>query len=295
VTDDAAWPPPAQPPGSYQPPPSSFPPPQGPPTDPSSLHAQEDFPYGWRARLKKAFAPLIAAGAFLAKFGIILLKLKSVVFLGSAAVSIAAYAQLWGWKYAVGFVALIFIHEMGHVVALRLRGIHSAVTFLPFLGAFTAWEPRARSPYQEAETALAGPLAGAVAALAVGYYGHHTDSGLWLSLAFTGLVLTLFNLAPVRPLDGGRVVYLLNPWIWVVGIVGLLGYDVLRPGLLATVILALAGFGLYHQIRDRDGQFAAVAAHVEAWQRRRISVAFVVLVAATLIGMQWTYVERHLS
>jgi Zn-dependent protease len=281
VTDDAAWPPPVQPPAGHEP-------------EWAAAQAQQDFPYGIKARLKKFFAPLAAVGAFLAKFGVILIKIKSVVFLGSAAVSIAAYAQLWGWKYAAGFVGLIFIHEMGHVVALRLRGIRSAVTFLPFLGAFTAWEPRARTPYQDAETALAGPFAGGVAALAVGYWGHHTNSGLWLSLAFTGLILTLFNLAPVRPLDGGRVIYLLNPWIWVVGIIGLVGYDAVRPGVLATVILLLAGFGLYHQIRDRDGRFAAVATQVEAWQRRRISLAFLVLVGATLIGMQWTYVQRHL-
>lgn len=278
MTDDASWPPPTQPPGSYQP-----------------VQAQEEFPYGLKARLKKAFAPLIAVAAFLAKFGVVLVKLKSVVFLGSAAVSVAAYAQLWGWKYAVGFVALIFIHEIGHVIALRLRGIRSAVTFLPFLGAFTSWEPRVRSAYEEAETALAGPLAGAVAALAIGYWGHHTDSGLWLSLAFTGLVITLFNLAPVRPLDGGRVVHLLNPWIWIVGMVGLLGYDLLEPGLVATVILVLAGFGLYHQLRDRDGRFAAIAAHVEPWQRRRISLAFLALAVVTLLGMHWTYVQRHLA
>jgi Zn-dependent protease len=258
--------------------------------------AQPRDPESLKDRLRRFFAPLIAVGAFLAKFGVVIIKLKSVVFLGSAAVSIAAYAQLWGWKYAAGFVALLLIHELGHVVALRARGVRaSAVAFLPFLGAFTSWEAQPRTPYEDAETALAGPVAGGVAALALGYWAHQADSGLMMSLAFTGLALTLFNLAPVRPLDGGRVVYLLNPWIWVLGILGLLGYELYRPGALALLLLVLAGIGLYVRVRDKQGRFARVAAMVTPIDRARISVAFLVLVAATLIGMHYTYVERHFS
>jgi len=258
--------------------------------------AQPVDPEGFKARLKRALAPLAAVGAFLAKFGVVLLKLKSVVFLGSAAVSVAAYAQLWGWKYAVGFVILLFVHELGHVVALRARGIKtSALVFLPLLGAFTAWEQQPRTLYEDAETALAGPVAGATAALAVGYWGHHTGSGLLMSLAFTGLLLNLFNLAPVRPLDGGKVVYLLNPWIWVVGIIGLLGYELYRPGAIALILLLVTAYGLYHQMRDKDGHFARASAVVEPQQRAKISLAFLILVAVTLIGMHATYVQRHLA
>src|SRR6202789_4025557 len=76
-----------------------------------------------RSRVKRLLAPLAGVGAFLAKFGLVLLKLKSLVLVGSMAVSVAAYASIWGWKFALGFVLLIFVHEMGHVVVLRARGI----------------------------------------------------------------------------------------------------------------------------------------------------------------------------
>jgi Zn-dependent protease len=271
----------------------------GPPAVPphwEPIQAQEDFPYGLKARIKKALAPLIAVGAFLAKFGVVLLKLKSVVFLGSAAVSVVAYAQLWGWRFALGFVLLILVHELGHVIALRVRGIKaSALVFLPLLGAFTAWQPQPRSEYEEAETALAGPVVGAIGALTLGYVAHRNGSLLLMSLAFTGLLINLFNLAPVRPLDGGRITTVLHPWIWIVAIVGLLGYELYRPGVLALVLLVLAGYQLYHQMRDPDGSFREAAASVTTKERTRISTTYLAVTAATLLGMHWTYVERHLS
>jgi Zn-dependent protease len=275
VTDDA-WPPPHEP--------------------WSQAPAEPDRDNHLKARLKRFFAPLAGIGAFLAKFGVILLKLKSVVFLGSAAVSVLAYAQLWGWQFAVGFVVLLLLHELGHVIALRIRGIRaSALVFIPMLGAFTAWQPQPRTPYEDAETALAGPVTGTIGALVVGYLAHRDGSGLLMSLAFTGLVLNLFNLAPVRPLDGGKVVDLLYPWIWAIGILGLLAYELYRPGAIALILLLLAGYQLYHQVRDRDGHFARAAATVQPEQRARISTAYLVLLAVMLIGLHATYVQRHLS
>jgi Zn-dependent protease len=262
----------------------------------SPVPAQPENPHGIKARLKRFFAPLAGIGAFLAKFGLILLKLKSVVFLGSAAVSIFAYAQLWGWKYAVGFVVLLLLHELGHVVALRLRGIHTgALVFVPLLGAFTSWSAVPRSAYEDAETALAGPVAGTVGALAVGYVAHQDGSGLLMSLAFTGLLLNLFNLAPVRPLDGGKITGLLYPWIWVVGIAGLLGYELYRPGAIALILLLLACYQLYHQTKDRDGTYARTAASVEPSQRTSISMAYIVLLGVILIGLHATYAQRHFA
>jgi Zn-dependent protease len=266
------------------------------PWDPDQAPTRPDHEAGIKARVKRFFAPLAGIGAFLAKFGVVLVKLKSVVFLGSAAVSVLAYAQLWGWRFGLGFVILLLLHELGHVIALRLRGIRtSALVFVPLLGALTAWKPQSRTPYEDAETALAGPVTGAVGALLVGYWGHHDGSGLLMSLAFTGLVLNLFNLAPVRPLDGGKVVDLLYPWIWGVGIIGLLGYELYRPGAIALILLLLAGYQLYHQVRDRDGHFARAAAAVQPWQRTRISTAYLVLLAVILIGLHATYVQRHLA
>jgi Zn-dependent protease len=270
---------------------------QLPPQPEPAVPAPDLHPYPTlRERLKKFFAPLAAIGAFLAKFGAVLIKLKSVVFLGSAAVSVLAYAQLWGWKYAVGIVVLLLVHELGHVVALRVRGIrNSALVFVPLLGAFTSWRPTERSAYQEAETALAGPVLGSAGALLIGYIGHVQGSGLLEALAFTGLVINLFNLAPVPMLDGGRLIYLLHPAIWILAIAGLAGWELYRPGVIPLLLVIFAGYLFYEQVRDRDGTYAATTRGVTKPERNRISVVYLITVAVILIGLHATYNVRHLS
>jgi Zn-dependent protease len=249
------------------------------PAEPPEPHASQ--PQGAWARLKQALAPLAGLAA-------LFVKLKSVLFLGSMAVSIAAYAQLWGWRYAAGFVALILIHELGHVIALRVRGIKAnALVFIPLLGAFTSWQPTEQRPYQEAETALAGPIIGTVGALALAEYGHVHGSGLLRALAFTGLLINLLNLIPLVPLDGGRVADLLYPWVWAVVGVGLVGYLVVRFEPLVLIILLLVGYELYTRLRHRDQPPA-----VEPRLRLRLSLAYVVLLVVIAVGLHATYAAR---
>ncbi|HVT22301.1 MAG TPA: site-2 protease family protein [Mycobacteriales bacterium] len=256
-----------------------------PPPEPARPHPPAGHPSAWD-RIKQAFAPLVA---FLA----LVIKLKSVLFLGSMAVSIAAYAQLWGWKFAVGFVVLLLVHEFGHVIALRMRGIRaSAVVFLPLLGAFTSWAPKERDPYQEAETALAGPVIGAAGGLALAAYAHTSGSNLMRALAFTALLLNLFNLIPLVPLDGGRVADLIYPWVWVVVGIGLVGYLVVRPEPLVVVILLLVGYELYSQSRRPVDERLA---RVEPRHRWRLSWTYLALIVAIVIGMHATYAARTLS
>lgn len=299
VTDDA-WPPPMQPPGSYQPPPPSSAPSTPPPgADWTQAHAhaqaQQDYPYGWRARVKKFFAPLAAVGAFLAKFGVILLKLKSLTLLGSIAVSIAAYATLWGWKFAVGFVLLILVHEMGHVIVLRARGIKAGwPVFIPFLGAFVSMKSMPRSAYEEAESAIAGPVVGTAGALVVGYIGQTTGSDLLMALAYTGLLINLFNLLPALPLDGGRVAGALHPVIWLLGLVALLGLEITHPSGIVLVVLVLGGYELYRRWRHRNSEASKLYFALQPGQRFQMGAMYLGLIAVILIGMHWTYAERHL-
>jgi Zn-dependent protease len=280
-----------QPPAQQWPPPSPPAPPAAipsasPPADPNS----------WQARLKRFFAPLAGVAAFLAKFGLILLKLKSVVLIGSAAVSVLAYAQIFGWKFAVGFVLLIFVHEMGHVIVLRARGIKAGwPVFLPFLGAFVSMKSTPRSVYDEAESALAGPVAGTIGALAVGYVGHVRGSDLLLGLAFTGLLINLFNLLPALPLDGGRVAGALHPVIWLGGLVALLGFEIYRPSPVIPILLILGGYELYRRWRGRDSEASKVYFALRPGQRARIGTAYLVLLAVILIGMHVTYAQRHFT
>ncbi|HVT66082.1 MAG TPA: site-2 protease family protein [Mycobacteriales bacterium] len=237
-------------------------------------------------RIKQAFAPVVA---FLA----VVVKLKSVLFLGSMAVSIAAYAQLWGWKYATGIVALVLVHELGHVVALRLRGIRaSGVVFIPFIAALTTWRPLERRPYQEAETALAGPVAGTLAAFAAMWIGHWSGSDLWRALAFSGLLLNLINLAPVPFLDGGRVGDLVYAWVWPVIGAGLIAYIAVRPEPLAIILLLFVGYIFYTHVRNpAQGDRATV----EPGHRRLLSWSYLALVVVIVVGMHATYVGRHLN
>jgi len=249
----------------------------------------------WRERLKKAFAPVIAVGAFILKFGAILIKLKFLTVIGTMGVSIAAYALLWGWKFAVGFVLLIFVHEMGHAVMLRHRGIKAGLpVFLPFLGAFISMKSQPASVYEEAESALAGPVAGTAGAFVVWWAGNALDSQLLVSLAFTGFLLNLFNLLPALPLDGGRVAGALHPAIWVLGLIALVLYEVVRPSPIIPIIILLGGFELWRRWRDRSSPASQVYFALEPRQRWRIGGAYLGLAIVLLVAMHASYVPRPL-
>jgi Zn-dependent protease len=248
------------------------------------------------ARLKKATAPLVGAGAAIAKFGAVLFKLKAFVVVGSMAVSIAAYATVWGWKFAVGFVLLILVHEMGHVIVLRARGIKaSAPVFLPFLGAFVSMKSAPRSVYEEAESALAGPLLGTAGALALAWVAHAEGSDLLRSLAFTGLLINLFNLLPALPLDGGRVAGALHPAIWVVGLAALLGLEIYRPSPILLLVLVLGGYELWHRWRGRNSAASRAYLDLTSQQRLRVGSAYVALIVVLLIAAHATYIPRTLN
>jgi Zn-dependent protease len=260
-----------------------------PPPDGSGEH------HTLRARIKRAFAPVAGIGAFFAKFGAILFKLKAFTVVGSMGVSVAAYAWLWGWRFALGFVLLIFVHEMGHVVVLRRRGIPaSAPVFLPFLGAFVSMKQMPRTVYEEAESALAGPLAGTLGAIAVAWVAHENGSGLLRAIAFSGFFLNLFNLLPALPLDGGRVAGALHPAIWLVGLLALLAYEIERPSPIVPIILIFGGIELWRRWRNRDSAESQVYFALKPRQRWQIGSAYVALVAVILWGMHVTYAARTL-
>ncbi|MGY4313501.1 site-2 protease family protein [Bradyrhizobium sp. JR3.5] len=160
---------------------------------------------------------------------------------GSMLLSLAVYATIWGWRYAAGFIALLFAHEMGHYVAARQRGLDvGAPAFIPFMGAFIALKDHPEDVETEAYVAIAGPVAGTVAALAVYLWARSEDSGLLLAIAYSGLFLNLFNLLPVSPLDGGRVTAVLSPRIWFVGVPILLALMLYRPSPMLLIVAILA-------------------------------------------------------
>ena len=127
-------------------------------------------------------------------------------------VSVAAYSLIWGWKFAVGFVLLLLVHEMGHVIQLRREGVKaSAPMFIPFLGAVISAKSLGGNALAEARVGLAGPVLGTLGTAALIPIADATGNDLFKALAFTGFFLNLFNLLPVLPLDGGRAMAALSP------------------------------------------------------------------------------------
>lgn len=160
---------------------------------------------------------------------------------GSMLLSLAVYAAIWGWRYAAGFIGLLFAHEMGHYIAARQRGLKvGAPAFIPFMGAWIALQDQPADVETEAYVALAGPLVGTISALAVYLWARSENSGLLLAIAYSGLFLNLFNLLPISPLDGGRVTAVLSPRIWLLGVPILLALMLYRPSPMLIVVAVLA-------------------------------------------------------
>lgn len=176
---------------------------------------------------KKGWERLGWLGIFLVAMGGKLKALLPLLKLGkfggtiiSMAISIGAYALLYPWSFALGLVIMIFIHEMGHVWAAKIKGLPvSAPSFIPFLGALITMKKQPSDAVTEAYIAFGGPLIGTLGALLC--YGLAVWTGLEILyiIAGVGFFLNLFNLIPVHPLDGGRIVVAITRWLWVVGLI----------------------------------------------------------------------------
>jgi Zn-dependent protease len=213
---------------------------------------------------------------------------------GTMLVSIAAYAWIWGWKFAVGFVLLILVHEMGHVLELRRQGVPaSAPLFIPFMGAVVGMKQMPHDAWREARVALAGPILGTLGAAAVWVLGEWTSSDLLIALAFTGFFLNLFNLIPIVPLDGGRAMAAVHPAVWALGLAGLVALAFWHPNPILILVLVLGGFELYRRWQERGTPQAAEYYRVKAWQRLTVAGAYVGLAALLAVAMTATHLERH--
>jgi len=182
-----------------------------------------------------------------AKFG------KLLLTGGSMLVSVFAYAWLFGWRYAVGFVLLLFVHEMGHYIAARQRGLKvGAPTFIPFVGAWVELKDMPHDAETEAYVGLGGPLLGTVGALACYFLARDQDSDLLLAIAYSGFFLNLFNLIPLSPFDGGRITAVLSPRIWLLGVPVLAALFFWRPSPMLILMALLAAPQLLKAIRYKS-------------------------------------------
>lgn len=241
---------------------------------------------------------LVALVALLAKGKALLLllpKIKLLTTSGTMLVSIGAYALIWGWQFAVGFVVLLFVHEMGHVIQLRREGVEaSAPVFIPFMGAVVWAKQLGGNALAEARVGLAGPVLGSLGAVVSLLIADATGNDLFRALAFTGFFLNLFNLAPVLPLDGGRAMAAMAPWMWIVGFGVLVGAAIAFPNPIIILILLFGGMETWRRWKARRAPTPETRAYYRVAPRHRLMVAavYIGLIAALAFGMHETHLVR---
>ncbi len=170
-----------------------------------------------------------------AKFGKLLLSG------GTMLLSVVAYTWIYGWRYAVGFVGLIFVHEMGHFMAARYKGLQVGLpTFIPFVGAWVDLKDLPHDAQTEAFIGLAGPLVGTVGATLCYFMARSYQADWLLAVSYAGFFLNLFNLIPLSPFDGGRITAVLSPRIWLLGVPVLIGLFIIMPSPMLLLIALLA-------------------------------------------------------
>jgi Zn-dependent protease len=152
----------------------------------------------WRGRFRRALGPVAGVAVLLAKWSFVLVKFSSIF------IAVAAYALIWGWKFAIGVVVLILLHESGHYVEAQREGLHPKLpVFIPFLGAYVAYTRG--HPWQTVRVAIAGPILGGAAAFVFYLLAKSQHSDLLYALAYFGFLINLFNLLPFGIFDGGAI------------------------------------------------------------------------------------------
>jgi Zn-dependent protease len=283
-----APPPPPPPPAPPQAPPAPPPVWQGPPEASSAGQ-----------KLKKLLGPLGVVGVLIVKFFaklkfIILPALKFFPVIlktgGTMILSIGAYFLLWGLWFAVGFVLLIFVHETGHLVAAKRLGLKvGAPVFIPFLGAYIALKEAPKNAWVEAQVGIGGPILGTLGAGICELIYLATGKPIFQGLAYAGFFVNLFNLAPLTPLDGGRIVTALSPKLWIVGLAIMVLLMAMQPNFLLVLILILALPRLLTLFRAKS---EAEKRYFEVTPRQRVTMAVMYfgLIALLVLGMHITHV-----
>jgi Zn-dependent protease len=267
--------------------------------DPASPPFEEEPKRGWRKRLA---APLAALVALLAKLKAILLLLPNIKLLttaGTMAVSVAAYSLIWGWTFALGFVLLLFVHEMGHVIQLRREGIHASTPmFIPFLGALITAKSLGKDAAAEARVGLAGPVLGGLGSLVCLVIWQITGNTFWEALAFVGFLLNLFNLLPVTPLDGGRAMAAMAPAMWFVGlgmmVAFLIATSFSNPIVLLFILIGAMDTSRRWKERKNGGEAQQAYYRVRPSTRIMVAVVYLALVGLFIVGMNATNLHATL-
>ncbi|HEY0317438.1 MAG TPA: site-2 protease family protein [Solirubrobacterales bacterium] len=270
-----------------------------PPVVPEPPTAEELDQQRKRSQLKKLGGLLGPLGVLVAKGKVLLLalaKIKAVSTLGTMFISLAAYALAFGWPFAVGFVLLLFIHEMGHVIQLRREAVEaSAPIFIPFVGAVISVKSLGEDAAAEARVGLAGPILGTAGTLVPLAIWLATGSDLWRALAYIGFFINLINLMPVLPLDGGRAMAVLGPMVWIAGILIAVAATAIFLGrFMLLFVLLLGGPELYYRFKNRHSEQSREFHSVPTGTKVAVAAIYLSLTALLIVGVAETYVPGTL-
>ncbi|NEW08196.1 site-2 protease family protein [Paenibacillus sp. SYP-B3998] len=198
-------------------------------------------------------------------------------------ITIWAYAYIAPLPFAIGIVVMILIHELGHVIAAKMKGLPvSAPVFIPFLGALITMKKHPTDAATEAFIGIGGPILGTVGATAAFALGVYTDSGVIVSVAYAAFYLNLINLLPIHPLDGGRISTAVTRWLWIVGLIGglvfiyYLGNTVNR--VIFFIIWALFAWDLYKKYvkyRNRE-EIISVSSRFEFYAEHLLQQGYMI-------------------
>jgi Zn-dependent protease len=274
-----------------------------PPAGPPPAGQPEQNPFGERAprsspgqSLRKRIGSALAAiAALIAKFfaaikGVLLLlpKAKLLTTAGTALVSVVLYSLFFGWTFAIGFVALMFVHEMGHVIQLRREGVKaSAPMFVPFLGAVVVMKSMPDDALAEARVGLAGPVLGTLGAGVCLAFAEATNSDMLRALAYVGFLLNLINLVPLVPFDGGRAMAAMAPALWFVGLGAMIVLLLLTRNPFLLIFVLLGGMETFRRWKLRGTRSLEQAAyyHVSSRNRALVGAVYIGLIVALVFGM----------
>jgi len=218
------------------------------------------------------------------------LLLSLLINIGVYTLFFGAQNPLLGVAFATGFVALIFVHEMGHLIAARMEGVSASVPFfIPFMGAAIFLKEHPRNARSEAIIGIGGPILGTIASLVVlslaGTFNPSTTLGLlFVRLAYYGFFINLFNMIPMSPLDGGRILGAVSKWFNVVGL-GLILLGVVEGFLNSPILWIILAFGAYGTYRrftrpEHDGYY-----DVAPTTRLVIGLSYLALLAVLIGGV----------
>jgi len=254
------------------------------------------------SRLKKAFGPLAVAGVLIAKFFaklkfFLLPMLKFLPILlksgGTMLLMVWVYAMMWGWKFGVGFVLLLLVHECGHLLVAKKFGLKvGAPVFIPFMGAFIALKEAPRNAWIEACVGIGGPMLGSFGALVCNSLGEMFDAPIFFALAWFGYFLNLFNLTPVGMLDGGRIVAAMSRWLWLPGFAVLVWMGWTHPNFIVWLVVFASLPRVYSLFRKRTAEERQYF-EVTPAQRWTMSILYFGLIAVLIFGMHLAQEDLH--